>query len=175
LPTGLPYKSNKPGISDYNNPMIMGTQYGTYGSVSVIVEKLPSNRIAKFMVGVREAGSKKILGYAFVHPAPERTYVYFNAKPGTNVPTLKTFYEVVVGYHRSPAICLTRFITAPTVFPCFLPLYSFLPKKAALLPSIRKPALPPKARQSRKPSAICRKPRNFISRNFLWKALVSPS
>lgn len=99
LPTGLPYKSSTPGVvSDYNNPMIMGTQYGTYGSFAVIVNGIPQNMISKFFVGVRKAGSTNILGYAQAQAGPTPTYVYFNANSGVNAANFNAYYEVVVGY-----------------------------------------------------------------------------
>jgi len=92
LPTGKPYKG------DFNNPMIIGTQYGTYGSFAVIVNGIPQNMISKFFVGVRKAGSTNILGYAQAQAGPTPTYVYFNAQSGVNAANFNAYYEVVVGY-----------------------------------------------------------------------------
>lgn len=95
LPTGLPYKG------DMNNPMIMATQQGAYGSFGVVVQlpqNLSQNMVSNFLVGVRKAGSTDVLGYAPVTSTSGTTYVYFNANSGVNAINYNTYYEVVVGY-----------------------------------------------------------------------------
>jgi len=95
LPTGLPYHG------DLNNPMIMGCNTGTTANLSLVIDKVPTSFIAKFFVGVRQAGQTTILASTQAQLAPTRTHLQFSAIDGTggsDGSNSSNKYEIILGY-----------------------------------------------------------------------------
>ena len=79
-----------------NNPMLMATRSGVDTRLAVKMD-FQTNLLGKVMVGVREVGTKAVLGSTIATNAPAKTYLAFNANTGLFSGLGDGVYEVVAG------------------------------------------------------------------------------